>query len=159
MATGPKSLPKTSGPYSIQAKASDGTTLFSLSFDAAPVADDPRGGRYFAFAVPFDQGRAARLADLRLTGPGGGLSLASLSGAQLRTGAKSDSVVARREAGGVALEWDASTHPTIMVRDPGTGEILSFARGGKARVVTSKAKLDLIVSDGVQSRTIQVTPR
>jgi len=151
------SLPKTTGPYSVQATASDGTPLFSLSFDAAPVADDPRGGRYFAFAVPFDQGRAARLADLRLTGPGGVSSLASLSVAQLRTGAKSDSVVARREAGGVALEWDASTHPTIMVRDPDTGEVLSFARGGKARVWTTKGSLDLVASDGVQSKAQRVT--
>jgi hypothetical protein len=151
------SLPKTTGPYSIQATASDGRTLFSLSFDAAPIADDPRGSRYFAFAVPLDQVRAARLADVRLTAPGGVSSAASLSVAHLRNAATPDPVVARREAGGVVLEWNASAYPMIMVRDPDTGEVLSFARGGKAWVWTTKGSLDLVASDGVQSQAKRVT--
>ena len=40
----------------------------------------------------------------------------------------------------------------ILVRDPDTGEVLSFARGGRAEVRTSKRSLDLLVSDGVRSR-------
>lgn len=151
------SLPTRPGPYSVEAIAIDGTPLFRLSFDAVAVADDPRGGRHFAFAVPLDQARAARLADLRLTGPGGMASAASLSTARLRTGAAPDSVVARRDAGGVALQWNAASHPMIMVRDPDTGEVLSLARGGKAWVWTTKGSLDLVASDGVQSKEKRVT--
>ena len=44
----------------------------------------------------------------------------------------------------------------IMVRDPDTGEVLSFARGGRAEVRTGKRNLDLLVSDGVRSRPAKV---
>jgi hypothetical protein len=152
------SLPAKPGPYSVEGIATDGTSLFSLSFDATEVADDPSGSRHFAFAVPLDQARAARLGSLRLTGPAGAATISPRVGA-LRQTVPPDSIVARREPGRVALEWNVQAHPMIMVRDPDTGEVLSFARGGKARVATSKAKLDLVVSDGVQSRTIQVTPQ
>ena len=150
------SLPDRAGAYSVEGIAADGTSLFRVSFDAAEVADDPRGSRQFAFAVPLDQLNAARLADLRLTAPGGTTSAASLSMARLRTGAAPDSIVARREAGSVALQWNASAHPMIMVRDPDTGEVLSFARGGRARVWTTKASLDLVASDGVRSAVKRV---
>jgi hypothetical protein len=150
-------LPGRPGPYSVQGITTDGSSLFNLSFDATEVADDPRGSRRFAFAVPLDQARAATLADVRVAGPGGTASAASLSVARLRTGAAPDSIVARREAGSVTLQWNASSHPMIMVRDPGTGEVLSFARGGRARVWTTKGSLDLVVSDGVQSKAQRVT--
>ena len=152
------SLPVKPGPYSVEGIATDGTSLFSLSFETTEVADDPSSSRHFAFAVPLDQARAARLGSLRLTGPAGAATISPRVGA-LRQTVPPDSIVARREPGRVVLVWNVQAHPMIMVRDPDTGEILSFARGGKARVVTSKAKLDLIISDGVQSRTIQVTPR
>jgi hypothetical protein len=35
--------------------------------------------------------------------------------------------------------------------------VLSFARGGKARVWTTKRSLDLVASDGVQSKAKRVT--
>jgi hypothetical protein len=153
------SLPAKPGPYSVEGVATDGASLFRLSFDATEVADDPSGSRHFAFAVPLDQARAVRLGSLRLTGPAGAATAISPRVGALRQAVAPDTIVARREPGRVALEWNVQAHPMIMVRDPDTGEILSFARGGKARVVTSKAKLDLVVSDGVQSHTIQVTPR
>jgi hypothetical protein len=56
----------------------------------------------------------------------------------------------------VALEWDAALYPMIMVRDPGSGEVLSFARGGKSWVQTSKGALDLDLSDGVQSQRVRL---
>jgi hypothetical protein len=146
------SWPKAPGPYSIQATASDGTTLFSLSFDAASIADDPQGSRHFAFAVPLDPARAARLASLRLSAPGGQTAAMSKSVGRLQQGTGTDHIDARREGHSVALRWNASIHPVIMVRDPDTGEVLSFARGGHARVWTAKAEVDLELSDGVQSQ-------
>jgi hypothetical protein len=150
-------LPDRAGPYSIDGIATDGASLFSLSFSPAEIADDPSGNRHFAFAVPLDQARAARLADLRLTGPGGVATRTALSVARLPNAAAPDSIVARREADGVALEWNVSAHPMIMVRDPDTGEVLSFARGGKFRLHTNKRSLDLIASDGVRSTSRRVT--
>jgi hypothetical protein len=47
----------------------------------------------------------------------------------------------------------------IMVRDPETGEVLSFARGGQAEVATGRTELDLSVSDRVGSRRVRVAVR
>ena len=62
-----------------------------------------------------------------------------------------DHITARRETGTIALQWNAAAHPMLIVRDPDTGEVLSFARGGNARVWTGKTAVDLEVSNGVQS--------
>lgn len=140
------------GPYSVAGYSADGGRLFEVSFDAVPVADDRRGGKDFAFAVPLDDAVAARLESLRLAGAGILPAAASRSVESRLAGAAADSVIIRPTAGGAALQWDAAAHPMIMVRDPDTGEVLSFARGGRVEVQTGKRALDLVVSDGVRSR-------
>jgi CARDB len=150
------SLPKVSGPYSIDGLTADGARVFGFSFDATPVADDPRGGRTFAFAVPLSESNAAQLGNLRLAGPGGTAEALSRPAAAFGGGLASDSVVARRIGGGVALHWDATAHPMVMVRDARSGQILSFARGGDANVATGTSDLELVVSDRVRSRRVQV---
>jgi hypothetical protein len=149
-------VPSAPGPYAIEATAPDGSRIFNLSFDAAQVADDPRGSRHFAFAVPLDPSRAARLSNVRLTGPGAQAAAMSQSAARLRQAARPDSVVARRDAAGVALSWNSTAHPMVMVRDPETGEVLSFARGGNSRLVTQKGAIDLEMSDGVKSQRVRL---
>lgn len=149
------SLPAAPGPYSVEAIAPDGTSLFKVSFDAVEIADDPRRSRHFAFAVPIDQARAARLGSLRLTAPGGRRAAMSVAALRPRAGT-AEPARAQREADGVTLRWDASAHPMIMVRDPDSGEILSFARGGNARVSTPKGEVLLEMSDGVKSQRLRL---
>jgi hypothetical protein len=150
------SLPSAPGPYSIEATAADGSRLFALSFDAQAVGDGTEDSRHFAFAVPLDQARAARLANIRLVAPGARVAGLSQSVARIQTRTLPNSVEARREASGaVRLQWNSAAHPMVIVRDPDTGEILSFARGGDARVWTSKAVVDLDLSDGVQSQRVR----
>jgi hypothetical protein len=148
-------LPSRPGPYTVTASATDGSELFRLSFDAPLIADDPRGGRHFAFAVPLDDGRAAQLASLRLSGPAGAAAAGTRIAPQFRALARTDEVTARPAPGGVELEWNPADSPMILVRDPETGEVLSFARGGKALVGTAKGEIDLEVSDGVQSHRLR----
>ncbi|HEY8197686.1 MAG TPA: hypothetical protein VIG04_11940 [Gemmatimonadales bacterium] len=149
------SLPSRPGPYSVAATGVDGSRLFALSFDVAAIQDQPASSGHFAFAVPLDQARAGRIGSLRLEGPTGSAA-SSAPLAQLRAGPISQSIVARREGQNVSLKWNAATHPMIMVRDPDTGEILSFARGGSATIRTAKGVLDLDVSDGVRSQRVRV---
>jgi hypothetical protein len=40
----------------------------------------------------------------------------------------------------------------VMVRDPESGEVLSFGRGGEVELVTRKAQVDLLLSSGVRSQ-------
>lgn len=149
------SLPRKPGPYSVTATAEDGTQLFALSFDAVAAEDGARASRHFAFAVPLDQAGAARLASLRLAGPGG-IVVDTRSRPNLRLEGAEAPVSSRREGQSVVLQWNASVHPTIMVRDPDTGSVLSFARGGTARVWTRKDQLDLELSDGVRSQRVRL---
>ena len=152
------SLPKGPGPYSVEALTTDGMRVFGLSFDATEVADDPRGARHFAFAVPLSEGAAARLGSLRLTGPAGAAAADRVS-PPMAAARISEPIKARRVGRGVALRWDAAASPMILVRDAETGEVLSFARGGRAEVATDRMELDLSVSDRVGSRQVRVAVR
>ena len=154
------SLPKARGPYSVEAATDDGARLFSLSFDASEVADSRRGARQFAFAVPLGGVSGDQVGTLRLSGPGGEVAAvraAAAPGPLAAARAAETAVEARAVAGGVALRWDAAARPMVMVRDPDTGEVLSFARGGQASVATSKRTLDVVVSDRVGSQAVRVT--
>jgi CARDB len=152
-------MPRAGGPYSVDGVTPDGARVFGLSFDATSVADDPRGARTFAFAVPLSERSAAQLGGLRLVGPSGAAETLSRPVAAFGGAVASDSVVARRVGGGVALHWDATVHPMVMVRDARSGQILSFARGGDATVAAGSSDLEVVVSDRVRSRRVQVTVR
>ena len=149
------SLPKQPGPYTITATGADGARLIRLSFDIASAQDESPGNGHFAFAVPLNQVDATRLASLRLEGPTGGTP-ETPARPELPGRAGTTSIVARRVGPNVSLQWDAIAFPMIMVRNPDTGEVLSFARGGDALVRTAKAALDLDISDGVRSQRRRV---
>jgi len=145
-ATTRPSLPRGGGPFRVEARTSDGAPVFSLDFSPVEIADDPRGGQVFAFAVPVTSEQNARIHHLRLSAAGG---VAEVS----REGDGGASVeVSRAAAGRVSLRWDARRAPMVVVRDPRSGEILSFARGGRAEVVTDAPELSVGVSDRVQTR-------
>jgi hypothetical protein len=144
------SLPRRPGPYRLEGRAADGARIFGLDFAPFEVADGPGGGGHFAFAVPLRPERAVRLASLHLEGAGVSASTAQAS-------AEVPGVeVTRGVAGRMALRWDASKAPMIMVRDPVTGDVLSFARGGNVEVASSGDELSLAVSDRVRSRDLRV---
>jgi metallopeptidase family M12-like protein len=152
-------LPTRAGPYSLEGRDSTGNPVFSLSFAPNEIADAPGNQQNFVFAVPLAAERASRLANLHLSGRGRPAVLAAataMPGAP--AGVQSEAVEVRRaQAGSVALRWDARAHPMIMVRDTETGEVLSLARGGDARLSTLKGQVDLVISDGVKSRVKRVT--
>jgi len=135
--------------------AADGSRVFAETFDATEIADHPRAGRLFALAVPVDDADASRLEQLRLTGPGIGRATVRPPAA-LRT-APATPARLTSAAGGVSLQWDAAAHPMVMVRDARSGEVLSFARGGSVTVPATGADLELVASDGVRSRVLDVT--
>ena len=151
------SLPARPGPYSIEGTSADGLRLFGFSFEALAIADGSHDFKHFAFAVPLDQARAAQLGSVRLSGPGGRAftrASAAMAAAAART-TDSDDISVQAESEGINLRWNAAAHPMVIVRDPDTGEVLSFARGGNARVWTAKRQVDLEVSDGTRSQRVR----
>jgi hypothetical protein len=148
------SLPQRAGPYTIEARAGDGATLFAHSFSPAEIADIPGTHRSFAFAVPLSPALAARLSSLRLRGEG----QETVVTAPVPTGtpAATEPALRRTAGGGAALGWDHQVYPMVMVRDADTGEILSIADGGSLQLPLSKRQVDLVLSDGVKSVTRRV---
>ncbi len=145
-------LPARPGSYSLEGAASDGRRVFGLSFDPVAVADDGRGGQAFAFAVPLGEAAAARVASIRLAGPGGSAAVTAALPALTRAPGPASASVAR-VGGGIELRWDAASHPMAMVRDARTGAVLSFARGGNVVLPAGGGDLELVTSDGVRSRS------
>jgi hypothetical protein len=157
------SLPGRSGPYSVSATGENGATLFSFSFAPKEIADLPGGQKNFVFAVPVSDARARQVATLRLSGLGRQMvRRAQLPGSGMQgAGAKPLPVNARRlAAGGTGIQWDARSHPMVMVRDARTGEVLSLARGGSVQLPGVRQEVDLVFSNGVTStaRRVPVAP-
>jgi len=158
-------LPRSPGGYRVEARTDDGSSVFSLSFDPSEIADARGNEGGFVFAVPVTDAQASRLGSIRLSGPSGEVvrtrAQPSVIDPQLRAQRTSEPAQVRRAPGGkIAIEWDASTHPMVLVRHPRTGEVLSFARGGRVRLASEVGELDLILSDGVRSsvRRVAVAP-
>jgi hypothetical protein len=143
------SLPEAPGPYRIEGRAADGSILFRADFAPAEVADVPDAPRSFAFAIPLSAARADRLASLALVGEG---RTATVSASPQPAAVD----VSPGPAGRVRIRWDASRAPVVLVRDPATGQVISFARGGQADLVTSRRELALSVADRVGGREFRV---
>ena len=160
--TGRASLPPRPGPFRIEAKDASGATLYGFSFAGAEVADGPTAGeRHFAFTVPQRLMQMDRLASVRLTANGRQATVTRAGGpvdTRLRPAAPRFSVAAPGR-GRASVSWEPSRHPLAVVRDPRTGEILSFARGGATQVRTDAPELELLFSDGVRTTAQRVRVR
>ena len=152
-------LPARSGPYTIEGLDDGGAILFSISFAGERLADVPGDHRQFAFAIPLDPATRDRLVTVRLRGRGrevGHTTRGRMSAAL--TGPAPQARAARRAGEAVAVEWDAVTHPAVMVRDARSGAILSIARDGRAIVTDSGSELELLLSDGVRTTRTRIRP-
>ena len=150
------SLPARGGDYALEGNAADGSRMFSLSFAPGDIADDPRQGKIFAFAVPLTADRASRLATLRLAGRGRE-AITRRTAALPQVGARVGPLaVSRTGTGQVALTWDVAAHPMLLVRDGATGQVISFARGGSIELPAGQAELSVGFSNGVGSREMRV---
>ncbi|BDU71710.1 putative Ig domain-containing protein [Mesoterricola silvestris] len=108
--------------------------------------------RHFFVALPVASADLDALADLRVLRDGkvvatGVPSVAAAAEPSLR----------RISDAEVALTWDASTRPAVMVRDGGTGEVIAILQGGQQTFRTTARSLDLVWSDGVKGHTTRMT--
>jgi hypothetical protein len=156
------SLPTRAGPYRIRATDAAGREMFSFSF-AGNEIDHLPNHRLFAFVVPLPAGQA-RPAAIRLTANGReAVRRSSLLPGPLGDAPMTPGPARLNRIGGPRsrLEWDAKAYPMALVRDPATGQILSFARGGRLDIGVPGQELDVTFSDGVNSvrQRIPVAPR
>jgi hypothetical protein len=157
--TGRSVLPASDGAFVVEAEDVSGNDVFSFSFDPVDVSDDvPGGERHFAFVVPLGDADHARLRTVNVRGGGRShTQTARASSAALDAAAAAAGLDA---AGGSArLRWSGADAPLVVVRDPATGDILSFARGGDITLQSAARELELIFTDGVRSTTRRAAVR
>jgi hypothetical protein len=151
--TGTPDLPDAPGPYRLRAETAGGGVAFDFTFEGAEVADVPnRTERHFAFRVPLTD--AATIARVELSGPQGRVERRPASA----TTTPGPSAVESPGADNVEITWDVNRYPMVMVRDAVTNEVLSFARGGFARLRAPSANIRLVYSNGLFGPTEDVTP-
>ncbi len=148
-------LPAKGGEYVVEGRAADGSRIFSLPFTPADVADDPRQGQLFSFAIPLSGERTSRLSTIRVAGRGRE-AITYRTGGLPQAGDRVPLSVTRTGGGRVALQWDAARHPMLLVRDGGTGQIISFARGGRIELPATYHELSVGFSNGVRSSELRV---
>jgi hypothetical protein len=146
----PTGQPPVPGSERLELLAADGSVLGRIPFSSEEVADSRTAQRHFAFVLRLSAEQRSRLSGLRV-----------VSGARAATrigGLAPEPTVSVSRISGqqVELRWDATRHPMVMVRDANTGEILSFARRGVARVWTTASDLELRYSNGVHTDTRRI---
>ncbi|MBK8572540.1 MAG: IPT/TIG domain-containing protein [Holophagaceae bacterium] len=139
--------------YLLKGLDATGTTLFTQALEWVEVGCSPQGQeRHFIMALPLEATVLDALAGLQVAK--GGQTLASLSsvspGARIMTTAPS---AQRLSADQLQLTWDAAVHPAALVRDADTGEVIAILSGGRQTIQATGKRFDLILSDGVSSRT------
>jgi hypothetical protein len=135
------------GPHRVTALDENGGEIFGISFAGERIADLPGENETFAFSLPLSALRGRTIASLKLIARGRTVTNVASS----NVAADPSVVVTRVNARAARIRWDATRFPVVMVRDPDTGMVLSFARGGDATIATSKAALDLNFSNRVSS--------
>jgi hypothetical protein len=160
----PASLPtEEDGSHRLRGFDETGDVLFDLRFEGVEVAGPPEvQEEHFSFVIPLGPAGSLCLERVELDTADGrrAVGTAVLSRQDLlRALEREDAVTVRAVGPGrVNVLWDVELFPAVMVRDPTTGSILSFGRGGEATVMTELEILEVAVSDGVRSlaRTVQV---
>ena len=155
--TGRTVLPAQAGAFTAEGIDASGAKIFSVSFEPADVSeDDPNGEQHFAFVIPMSDIDHGRLQTLSVTGFGRNATRnAKLSAASLASIAADASVGGSN--GKVHLHWKSTDAPLVLVKDPSTGDVLSFARGGDIDLPSDASALDLVFTDGVHSATRHAT--
>jgi hypothetical protein len=150
----PPSLPSGRGANRLELLGPLGERLLDLRFDGERPADiTDATAQHFSFVVPFDAISGTEPAHVRVTALGRTVERSS-------RGNRSAAPTAQRiDSRHVRIRWSDPGLLGVLVRDAGTGEILSFARGGETVVRTAGSDVDLTLSDGVRSARQRVRVR
>ncbi len=143
------------GEYVVDLLDRDGASIASFPFAPTAVAAEdeeeshPEEG-HFALALPVSSAVSEAMRGLAIRHRGVEMARRVVPSAPGAQGAASG-VEVGGGPGHARLRWDHRRHPEVMVRDPGSGEVLGFVRGGTALVHTEAPELELVMSDGIRS--------
>lgn len=143
----------TSGEYTLECLDQNGAPLFSTSLELMELGCWPKGHeRHFVMALPLDGVVLDALAGLQVVKAGQIMaSLRSLTAGARMVSAPPEAQ--RLSADRLQLNWDATIHPAALVRDADTGLVIAILSGGRQSITATGKRFDLVLSDGVASRT------
>jgi hypothetical protein len=143
-------LPSGGGEYLLEGVGPSGDRLFSMTFQPTSVPDGKGGEGHFAFAIPIRLLDRDQLSGLRVSG-GGRLPAFAESRVGPETVAAPTPEVTPRAGSVVEVTWDAQSFPMALIRDPASGGVLSFARGGAISLPVTSDEIEVLFSDGLGS--------
>jgi len=144
------------GPYTWQATDAQGRVLKSVPFQTYEIADLPNDEpQHFAFVVPLDATVIDAVDTVRIVKGASELAMQKAKSAAQSQVAMNIFRVSDLPGRRAEIHWDAVAHPVVMLRDTKTGEVRGFLRGGDATIEDVPDSLELQLSDGVRSRTVQ----
>lgn len=135
--------------YEVELLDGGGARLASFPFAPTSTSDEREGQAeeaHFALAIPVSAATSEAIHGIAIRRRG--VEMARRAGGGAPPGRE---VEVGATPGRALVRWDHARHPEVMIRDPRTGEILAFARGGTALVHTDAPELELVMSDGVRS--------
>jgi hypothetical protein len=141
--------PLEDGEYAVDLLDRGGARVASFPFAPTPASAEEEGApeeAHFAMALPLSSVAIAAVHALAIRRRGVEVARRTSASAP---GAVSVEVGAA--PGRAVLRWDHALHPEVMVRDPRTGEVLAFARGGTAQIRAEAPEIEIATSDGVHS--------
>jgi hypothetical protein len=146
------------GDHEVIIRDAAGASLHSIRFTPEEVADGTRTARHFAFIVAKSTfgGREPGALELRSPGRRRALIEARPTAGGVSTAAAPAPTLTRRQAGRLEVRWDAARHPIAVIRSARTGEILSFARGGAASIISNDLTVDVGLSDGIRTTNVRL---
>jgi hypothetical protein len=150
-------LPARPGLFQLEARTTDGSVVFSYSFDGEQPSDgaDPTA-RHFAFAIPVPDSVAQSIATLTLSSSTGQRVERTVGGATAAGALE----VTRESPEAVRFRLVGPSSDFAVIRDRASGRIVAFVRsGGQPVLVRSRAaEFDVQLSDGVRSSARVVRP-
>lgn len=156
----PARLPSRTGRYRLDVRSDEGTSIFSLAFDGERIADSPNADETFAFVVPREMFRGRDVARVRIDGASIGAERREQTSVRRPLVRDASELPRATRAGGVIrLQTTMPDAQGMLVRDPRTGEILTFGRGRTAVVRSTAPELLVTVSNGVRSEQHRIRVR
>ncbi len=169
--------PPEPGPYVLEGLDSSQNILFQVTFATTEVPDLDEPLQHFNFTLPLSQADADNLTTLRVIRGSDDNNLRSIDASELSTQAlgKAGEVLAELhstalsvqqvatepvaqvlEDGRIGVSWDAVAYPSVIIRGAETREVLSIATGGEVVLAPFEGVLELTLSDGVRSQTVNL---
>ena len=152
------------GPQLLEGLDDAGNVLFSRFFQGKQISREGTNESHFSFTLAIPETNIDRLAGLRVQANGQSREIWSTAPTTVQRISALENTVRqlsprRRGRREISLQWDKDLFPMAVIRDPKTGEILSFARGGDSTIVTSVNEVEIQLSDGVRSSSSRFTVR